>query len=86
MPLETRANRAQDPLERISDELERLTAVIDGSARYNTPGVLPTLNHLQGEVAKLRSSVQFLRIVCALLFVMTFFTMWAVIYLVQAHL
>lgn len=78
--------RSQDPYQRILDELEDLTAVMFGSTRLNTPGVVPTLNHLQGEVAKLRSSVQFLRIVCALLFIMSFFTMLAMLYLIQAHL
>ncbi len=77
---------AQQTLQRISDELARLAAVIDGSPRYNTAGVLPTINYLRDEVLKLRSAVRFLWIICGLLFVMTFFTMLAVIYLVQAHL
>jgi hypothetical protein len=86
MPPETRPIRVPDPYQRILDELEDLTAVMHGSSRLNTPGVVPTLNHLQDEVAKLRASVQFLRIVCALLFMMTLFTMLAVIFLVQAQL
>jgi hypothetical protein len=75
----------QESLEHIATELERLSAVIDGSTRYNTPGVLPTVNYLRDEVAKLRFWVRVLGIVCILLFVMTFFTMMAVFYLVQVQ-
>jgi hypothetical protein len=78
-------DNAHAELRRIADELERLTAVIDGSKRYNTPGVLPMLDQLQSEVGKLRSSVAFLRIVCALLCVISIATLLAVIFLVQAH-
>lgn len=73
----------QEPLGRLADELGDLTAVMYGDSKRTIQGVLPAIQELRIEIVKLRSAVQYLRLISALLFVMMFFVMLAVAYLVQ---
>lgn len=73
----------QDAFSRIADELGDLSAVMYGDSKRTIQGVLPAIQELRIEMIKLRSAVQYLRLVTAMLFVMMFFTLLSVVYLVQ---
>jgi len=74
---------AQDALGRLVNELGDLSDVIYGDSKRGIQGVLPALQELRVEVVKLRSAIQYLRLISALLFVMMFFTLLILTYLVQ---
>lgn len=75
--------RRLDGLEMLAAEWKSLSEVIYGDSRRGITGVLPAITELRVEVIKLRSAIQYLRLVSAMLFVMMVFSLFTLFYLVQ---
>jgi hypothetical protein len=68
--------------EKMSEELERVIDLIDGSKRYNTVGIIPTIKMLGERQERQQASIFFLRITFALIMVINFFMLLAIVFLI----
>lgn len=65
----------------IDEELERINALIEGSKRWNIPGILPTIQKLTEDMKEAKESISFIRLTTALMFIINLFTLMAIFYL-----
>ena len=68
--------------EKMADELDRIVALIDGSARYDNAGIIPTMKVLGERQDRSQANIFFLRVVFALMMVINFFMLLAIVFLI----
>lgn len=73
-------------VDKVSGELTRIIALIDGDPKWNVTGIIPTINLLVEQLEGVKRSLIFLRAAFVLLLLIILFTMATTIYIIQVIL